>query len=159
MKKLTLISMLLLTTTLSTCTLADEPVCNSSERHWATDSRFFDIGISSSDGSTTGHFFDLETIKIDKKNKIIKVWVIRVASEKGRAKFSKFNGFSNYGYQKMLWTVDYVNMKIKTNPSTFMDCDGSSITTLLDDGKWEELYPSSINELVVEEIIKKYNLK
>jgi len=160
MKKLILNTTLLLTTMLSTCALAADPVCNSTERPWATDSRFFDTGISSSDGNTVANFFDLKTIKIDKEKKIIKAWVIREASKKGRSNYTqKSYSFSNYGYDKMLWTIDYGNMRLRDEPASAMNCDGSVILTIPDSGEWEDFIPLSINEMVAKKIMQKYNLK
>ena len=158
MKKL--LAILALPVFISTYTLADAPVCSPSERPWAANSQFFDTGIGSVDGTISTHFFDLETISIDKKNKVIKAWIIREDSEKGKSIYTReFNGFSNYGYEKMLWTVDYANMRLKNKPSSFMSCDGSTITTLPDNGKWTEIPPASLYDMVVKKIMEKYNLK
>ncbi len=160
MKKFILSTTLLLTTMLSTCALADEPVCSSSERRWVTDSRFFDTGISSSDGNIVAHFLDLETIKIDKKNKIIKVWIIREVSEKGRSAYTqKIDGFSNFGYERTLWTIDYANMRLNIETTYATNCDGSTIMIISGDGKWDNISPSSINEAVVKKIMQKYTLE
>lgn len=160
MKKLILTSTLLFTTILSTYALADLPVCSPGERSWATNSRFHSLQIASRGGNTVAVFLDLETIKIDKKNKIIKAWTIVESSEKGRAMFTKaVDGFSNYGYIKMLRTIDYANMRFKSRPVSYTNCDGSTIVTDPDDGIWRELVPESLDELVTKEIMEKYNLK
>lgn len=92
--------------------------------------------------------------------KKIRAWIIQEESEKGRSYYSeKFYGFSNYGYQKSLWIIDYAHMRHKSTSLTFINCDGSVIRKVTDDPAWDELLPGSLAESIVKKIMEKYNLK
>jgi hypothetical protein len=147
---------------ISTCAIADEPVCDISERTWVRDTRFFDTGVFDRYGSNPAHYLDLTTIKIDKKNKTIKAWIITDVSEKGRAEYIKAtdNRFYNYGYAKALWIIDYGNMRIKKTQDHLMGCDGSVIMSFPEKYNiWQDVPPDTVGEGLTNVIMKKYNLK
>lgn len=106
---------------------------------------------------------DSQSIKIDKKNKFIRVWTVRLASYEGRADvingLGQYANYSNYGYQKQLILIDYKNMRQKGEPSTDYNCDGNVITSGGYESKWKNISPDSMMEGIARMIMKKYNLK
>lgn len=134
------------------------PACESKYFDFTDDKRYFDIGLSISGYAKA----DERTIEIDKKNKMIKVWIFTLASEKGREDIIRFLGenddFSNYGYAKDLHFFDYRNMRIKTLQSHYHNCDGAPIRSSVGD-KWSDIIPGSMTERIVDTIVKRYKLK
>lgn len=106
---------------------------------------------------------DAKTIQIDRKNKTVKVWTVLVASEQEKLRIIKIigenNDFSNYGYTKSLFIVNYESMKSKVLNDIFYNCDGSIIVSNHPQGDWEDIAPSTNVESLVETIIKRYKLK
>lgn len=63
------------------------------------------------------YVLDKKTIKIDRKNKIMKVWSTLVGSPKSRddmIKRFKNNDYRNFGYMTDYMIIDFKNMKYKT---------------------------------------------
>lgn len=106
---------------------------------------------------------DSQSIKIDKKNKFIRVWTVWLASYEGRADeikgLDQYANYSNYGYLKQLILIDYKNMRQKGEPSTDYNCDGNVITSGGYESKWKNISPDSMMEGITRMIMKKYKLK
>lgn len=106
---------------------------------------------------------DTKSIKIDKKNKLIKVWTIWITSYDGRMdqinSLGQYANYNNFGYLKTFHLIDYKNMRHKSEPSTDYNCDGNVITSAGYESKWKNIIPDSVIEGITESIMKKYNLK
>ena len=106
---------------------------------------------------------DNRSISIDKKNKTIKVWTIWLASEQGRLarieSLGKYDDYSNYGYGKDLFIINYNTMKSAGLGTARYNCNGSVITTSNYQADWDEISPGSVMEGIVDSLVKKYKLK
>lgn len=106
---------------------------------------------------------DTQLIKIDKKNKLIQVWTIWLASHEGRVdqinSLSQYANYNNFGYLKQLFLIDYKNMRHRGEPSTDYNCDGNVITSGDYESKWKNTVPDSVMEGITKRIMQKYNLK
>ncbi|MDP2077343.1 MAG: hypothetical protein Q8J85_04805 [Sulfuricurvum sp.] len=104
---------------------------------------------------------DTQTIQIDRKNKIIKVWLIWMASEQGRQLNIQYLGkvadYSNFGYNIELDVIDYDNMRVLIKSTTHYNCDASVIYPS-SSGEWEDIRPASVMEGITQKIKEKYNL-
>jgi hypothetical protein len=124
------------------------------------DSRYFGV-------SENTHYpyivADSKTIIIDKKNKMIKVWTIFLASQLGRDNIinalGQYQDYSSYGYTKYLYIINYKNMTTQTVEDSHITCDGKAIRGFLGDKAWDNIQPDSTIEGIAHSIMKKYNLK
>lgn len=136
------------------------PVCSEDELSFSNDKRYFYVA-SSDDSSSI--LADGKTITIDKKNKIIKVWTVWLATEVGRQNtiesLGKYENYDNFGYSKDLEIINYGNMKRKTDSSTYYNCNGGVIYSNHSKGEWRDIVPGSVMEGITESIVKKYKLK
>lgn len=132
-------------------------VCEQSDISWAGDNRYFRVGDSE---GTPLILADSKTIQIDRKNKIIKVWTVGLASNERRKEMINRHGYQygKYGYSKSLDILDYNNMRYKFANSTEYKCTGYPISSASWD-TWEPIPPGSVMEEITENIMKKYNLK
>lgn len=137
-------------------------VCESSNLSFLNNKRYFKVAFSG-DGSYPAIMADTKTIQIDRKNKIIKVWTIWLASDKGRLdrieSFRKFDDCSNFGYYKALNTINYKDMKYTHVKFIQNNCDGSALNTPEVQSSWIDIGPDSVVETIMDSIVKKYNLK
>lgn len=137
-----------------------EFICEPSELSLISDKRYFYVS-----GSNTFPeiLADANTIQINHKNKTIKVWTVRLASEEGRQAVIKalgqYRDYSNFGYYKTLEVYDYSSMRSTIKYTSYFSCDGDSIHSDEGMGVWKDIVPDSIAEGILESIIKKYNLK
>lgn len=138
-----------------------EFICEPSELSWISDKRYFYVS-----GSNTfpAIYADSKRIQINRKNKTIKSWIINLASEEGRQNAIKalgqYRDYSNFGYIKTLEIYDYSNMRSTTKSTSHFSCDGAVIRSSEDDMEpWSNIIPGSVQEGIVESLIKKYNLK
>lgn len=155
MIKLTL--SLLALSLISTVSFAD-PVCHPTELGFdLNDNRY----VLYDTAGGTWKFFDTKTIKIDKKTKNIAVWSIELVTPNERNRLSaKTSQFNNLGITQNLLSLDYQNKSMILNILSFLNCDGSFITSVKNnDTNKEEIPPDSIMEVLLEKIMKKYNLK
>lgn len=136
------------------------PVCSEDELSFSNDKRYFYV---SSGGYSSSILADGKTITIDKKNKIIKVWTVWLATENGRQDYieslGKYDNYDNFGYRKNLTIINYGNMKNKTDSLTDYNCNGGVIYSNNSKGEWDDIVPGSVMEGITESIVKKYNLK
>lgn len=105
---------------------------------------------------------DAKTIKIDKKNKIVNIWTVWLASPHEQQNMVNTNGqkYLDYGVMKRLDTINYQSMRTSTSTITDYSCNGSVISTYNYDKKeWSQIIPDSVMEGIVDSIKKKYNLK
>jgi hypothetical protein len=108
---------------------------------------------------------DTQSIKIDRRNKTVKVLSIMIASVSGREdmikSLSKYGlNYNNFGYTKSLSIFNYQKMENQLVTRTEYNCDGT-IATPFEKGnkKWEAIMPGSYDEEALQTIIKKYTLK
>lgn len=104
---------------------------------------------------------DTESIKIDKKNKLIQVWTIWLASYSGKLDLIRQSGkYDNYnfGYNLAHITIDYKNMRFLSDSFSRYNCDNSLITST-SISKWVNSAPNTITEDMIKSIMQKYNLK
>ena len=92
---------------------------------------------------------DTKTIKIDEKNKTIKVWITFLLPP------GEF-----YGYLKILYIIDYANMREKELADAWYKCNGNIFTSRDEiNEQWKETIPESSMERIINSIMQKYNLK
>ena len=133
------------------------PVCTQDELSFLNDKRYFDVASSDTNPSIVA---DSKTIRIDKKNKVIQVWITCEFNKKGKDGYIHDYGqnYNNFGYSKFFYFINYGNMTNKNNTSTYYNCDGSSIETI-GSGQWRSIIPDSVMEGITQSIMKKYHLK
>jgi len=135
------------------------PVCSSNEISWTNDNRYFNAGFTA-DGTFPSILADAKTIQIDKKLKIINVWTIWLSSEAGRnSQALDHQNYENFGYMKVLLTINYGSMKNKLNINSDYNCNGSLLKTDNTAGQWTIIEPGSILEVIADNIKEKYKLK
>jgi len=121
--------------------------------------RYFAVGDTSSFPLILA---DSQTIQINRKQKVIKVWTIWLTSEQGRQEriesLGKYDNYDNFGYIKYLDTINYGNMKYKGDASVAYNCPGSLIDSSNSKGEWEAIVPDSVMESIMKNIMKKYNV-
>lgn len=105
--------------------------------------------------------FDNKTIKIDKKNKTVDVWITDISSPLDRSELIKDHGdkYTNFGYSQRLVRFFYTTNQHQLNQWLFLNCDGTVMDQSSDAGKPKYLSPNSITEKVLDKIMTKYNLK
>lgn len=67
--------------------------------------------------------------------------------------------YSNFGYIKALYTINYQSRKFHIGYTGDYNCNGSTLSSLNPSSHWDEIQPSSIVEIIMKKIMKKYNLK
>lgn len=102
---------------------------------------------------------DTQTIQIDRKNKTIQVWTIHLSTGKEEFKILKTSEYRNFGYFKKLTIVNYKTMKSKPLGAIAHNCSGSLLLNSDTAGEWGNISPNSVDELIVETLVKKYKLK
>lgn len=106
---------------------------------------------------------DDQTVKIDSNNKIIKIWIISIASNIERQwrinNLGQYDNYSNYGYEKKQHLIDYENMRNRRITMTEYNCDGTPLYTSKSEGEWSSIVPGSFGEGIVQRIMQKYNLR
>ncbi len=123
--------------------------------------RYFEI---SSEESFPIMLVDDKTIEIDKKNKIIKAWIVQLSSVKGKNETTRTIGGS-YGmsdYRKELYIIDYKYMESKVIENSGYSCyDLEYFHNKYDESKepFRKILQGSAMENRVKNIMKKYNLK
>lgn len=134
------------------------PVCSEKEIEFSKDSRYFDV--ASADGYPL-ILADSKTISIDKKNKTIKVWIVYIASQKERDSIIKAlnENYTNFGYAKHLYILNYTNRTSKIKQISYFDCSGDTIDYDNKDTKWSDITPGSIMEAILESLMQRYKLK
>ena len=133
------------------------PVCYQDELSFLKDRRYFFVASSDSDPAIV---VDAQTIRIDRKNKVIQVWTTWIFNQKGRDEWIQNLGqsYNNVGYFKDLEFINYGNMTNKSNTTTFYNCDGSPIENN-GASEWKSIIPGSVMEIITQAIMKKYGLK
>ena len=103
---------------------------------------------------------DAQTIDIDKKNKIVKLWTTEFYSYKSQAEEVKKYGqkYSDLGYVKDFVVFDLINKKTKIlHVSSYM-CDGNVIHSSSVASDWHYIVPNSVGEAQFENLKQKYGL-
>lgn len=144
---------------LNTATLA-EPVCGKLPAPIMNEKNRYTL-VSSSD-IVDSIYYDTKTIKIDKKNKTVEVWMLYAVNENGRLDMIKKHGnaFSDYGDSKLLNLFDYSKGRAKLKRYALYACSGDLInSTSLNDNEFLDVIPGSHDEAAINDIIAKYKLK
>lgn len=168
MKKSILSATLLLTMTLSTCAFADAlddavakygPVCSQLDLAIFTDKRYQE---TSGGEDAARVYFDNKTIQIDKKNKTIDVWVSYIFNTSGRENAIHTLGdkYKNFGFTTMLKRISYTTNNIALKAIKYYNCDSTTISSYSNiNDQAQSINPGSLNEILMREIMKKYDLK
>jgi hypothetical protein len=114
----------------------------------------------SNESSQNVTLINFDTIKYDKKTKMVNVWISYISKDEGRSTYIENLGqnYSNYGYTKMFKQFDIKNKKVKILDFINYDCSGTSI----DEGRilsWDNIVPDSIDDLTLEELKSKIKTK
>lgn len=113
-------------------------------------------------GPVARSYFDTKTIQIDKKNKTVDVWISYIFNASGRAEQIKALGdrYANIGTLSQLRRIFYSENKMVQKSLISYNCDGTVIASYTYDNSepWS-ISPHSMDEQLMKEIMKKYNLK
>ena len=135
-------------------------VCSLKEISAYFDDRYFATDTASSNGTYPTILLDTQSVKIDKKKKTIEVWTIWLASEYGREKFMQTTGKTDpFGSMKRLNVYDYGLRRVSLKSAILSNCDGGIINVSEKEGEWQSIAPNSVDDSLMQDIIKKYNLK
>lgn len=154
---------LLLTSSIAVLIQAENtPICAPSDivLTQLNDKRFEQIDMSST--TTAKVYFDTKTIKVDKKNKTVDIWIYNVTNTVGRESMIKTYGdaYQNFGLTKIRNRFFYTNNQMTSLALIEHDCDGSTIFQDLNlKSKVFDVVPNSFGEAQLQHIIQKYNLK
>jgi hypothetical protein len=112
-------------------------------------------------------YYNPSSVKIDDKNHVIKAIGKRVFTKKGKNEF--FNDFKkdnvkeqeyiDLSYSIGLYLLDYKHRKYFFNDITAYSKSGDVLykdTSIL---KWEDIKPGSLNEILMNKLIKNYNIQ
>lgn len=157
-----LLRSILLTSTIAVSIQAGgDPVCSSSDLVISKlNQERYEVFASGTQWSSI--YFDTKTIKIDKKNQTIDVWEIYVPNASGRDHFMNINAnkFQNFGLNKQFKRILFAQNKIILLGYSALNCDASTITTeTLSDPKADYINPDSLDEILKNRIMAKYNLE
>jgi hypothetical protein len=101
---------------------------------------------------------DSQSILIDRKNEIIKVWLVEFVSKEKRKK-ERIRGHKDYGYSKTLVSIDYRNMRFEINSINHFQCDGDIVEYSASNSSWFPIVPDSGFEDIARNIMERYKLK
>ena len=135
------------------------PICSKYDINFEVDNRYVDTKLS-----TTAYpyvYIDKNTIKIDKANKTIFVWIVWIASSNSRNENIRElgNKYTNYGYRKVLYLIDYKNNRTQFLETVDYSCNNDVIASVPGLRRWQSSAPDSIIEGVTNFLVSKYNLK
>jgi hypothetical protein len=106
--------------------------------------------------------FDTKTIKIDRKNKQIEVSVINLLTNESKEyliqELEQYGDVTNIGYFTTRYIIDYANMKSKAITIGLNNCNGHTITKTNIQKRFSYMSSNSIENNLLETIIKKYKL-
>jgi hypothetical protein len=110
-------------------------------------------------------YYRKSSVKVNKQDKILKVWVKRVYTEKGRIDYLKnFTGIKNQkqldmNHTLILYLLDYNDWKSIVTHKTVYSKSGK----VLDDGgdkiNWNDIQPNSVGDILFNKILKDYNIQ
>lgn len=140
------------------------PVCDPSDMALSSlyDKRYQQTAASGQQIASS--YFDTKTIKIDKKNKAIDVWIIYALNVYGREFWINQSGneYQNLGVKKLKMRFFYAENTRILLEVVNSNCNGSTISTTLNPNPnptADSIVPNSLDEILIEDIKKKYNLK
>lgn len=111
-----------------------------------------------SEGEYSTYLTDTKAESIDKKNKVLRIWVTEITKWKGQSYFIENNGpkYEKYGYSKHLLVIDFKTKKYKYLTTTDYNCDG----TIAGQGQtqWDYIVPKSVIGIIHDELKKKYKM-
>lgn len=97
---------------------------------------------------------DTKTIKINKKDKIIKIWLVSITPEE-----KKQVVYTDAGYVKHFILLDYDNYRVKSVEIIPYSCAGNPLRSHSASNTWSEIAPNSVMEEILENIKYTYKLK
>jgi surface-adhesin protein E len=118
--------------------------------------------LNSNENSNT--YYNPVTIKIDKPNNVIKVWIKRVFTEKGKINLlNKFNSiakqkYADINYVSGLYLFNYSEQKISLIHMIFYSKSGNELLNGEPTPKWHDIVPHSVDDLTFNRILKDYNI-
>lgn len=112
-------------------------------------------------------YYNSSSVKIDKQNKIIQVWIKVVYTTKGKSdyleKLKKINLFRDdyfdFKEDLTLMLYNYNEMKNYIKQITYYSASGSVIDSLKGRNKWNDILPGSIGETTLNKLLEDYNIK
>ena len=110
-------------------------------------------------------YYNSSSLKIDKQNKTIKVWVKFVYTEKGKIRFLKDydsikkQEYIDINHSLYLYLLDYKNLKYDITHMT----DYSKSGNALKDNEYPinlvDIIPDSTGDVLINKVIKDYNIQ
>ena len=123
------------------------------------------VFIKSTDKIT--YYYNPHSIKIDKRNHIIKVWTKRVYTDKGKLDFVK--GFKEYdvtivNINKLEFTlgleyINYKDNKVSVNEIIDYSDSGEVLGKSTYSTKWISIVSGGDGEIILNKILKDYNIQ
>lgn len=101
-----------------------------------------------------------DTAKVDSKNKIIKVWMLYVATPEGRSgKIEDFGqNYRNYGYTKMLKVINLKKNETEILSYTNYKCNGIVLDANDQPLGRQAIVPNSIDETAIKDLRNKLKI-
>ena len=111
-------------------------------------------------------YYNSSSVIIDNKNHVIKVMGKRVLTKKGKIEFfDDFNKdnvkeqeYIDLSYSIGLYLLDYQQRKYCFNDITAYSKSGDVLYKDSSILKWEDITPESLNEILINKLIKDYNI-
>jgi hypothetical protein len=110
-------------------------------------------------------YYNPVTMERDRPNNIIKVWVKRVYTEKGKVNLlNKFNStqkqkYADINYILALYLLNYSEWKISITKMTFYSNSGNILLNGEPSPKWHDIVSHSVDDFIFNQILKNYNIK
>ena len=110
-------------------------------------------------------YYNSSSVKIDKQNKIIKVWVKFVYTEKGR--IMRLEGLDTIEKQKLidfkydlfLFLLNYKQWKYTITHITIYSKSGEVLRDGEGPTKWTDIIPDTLEQNLFNQILQDYNIK
>jgi hypothetical protein len=112
-------------------------------------------------------YYNSSSVKIDKQNKIIKVWVKFMYTEKGRIlKLEGLNSIEkqiqiDMNHELWLFLLDYKQWKTTVTTITLYSKSGDVLRSGKGEGptKWQDITPDTLEEAFFNQILKDYKIQ
>ena len=111
-------------------------------------------------GNTSVLVYDGKSLQVEKKNKMVKMWITYIAFPQGTENMVKQVGenYSEYGYAKHLKFYDIKNKRTKIISIANYTCSGNALDIINEDLGWVTTVPDSLDDVVMAKIKKEYKL-
>lgn len=132
--------------------------CSNESLQWSSNAKYIKVA-----GNDLNPIIlaDLSTMSFDKESKILKIQIVSLASSSLRESIAKeelkLNRISNFGYTKIVYFIDYINNKFKTNHTVHYNCDGSMSLIYDNQGNWTTIEKGSSENTISDNLLTKVN--